>query len=69
MRLKGLFEPLGNNKDFEKILNSINNKRYPINVNGASESGKSYLLYGIYEGIDSSLILAHLKSPEIASIL
>ena len=68
MRLKGLFEPLGNNKDFEKILNSINKKRYPINVNGASESGKSYLLYGIYEGLDSSLIICTNSDIEAKNI-
>ena len=68
MRLKGLFEPLSSNKEFEKILNSIEEKRYPININGTSESGKSYLLYGIYENLDSSILICTNSDMEAKNI-
>lgn len=57
MRLKGVLEPLNSDNNFNKILESIKGKRYPVNINGASESGKSYIIYGIYEKMDSSLII------------
>lgn len=57
MRLKGVLEPLNRHNSFNKILESIKGKRYPVNINGVSESGKSYIIYGIYENIDSSLII------------
>ncbi|NLZ34299.1 MAG: transcription-repair coupling factor [Clostridiales bacterium] len=57
MRLKGVLEPLNSYNNFNKILESIKGKRYPVNINGLSESGKSYIIYSIYENIDSSLII------------
>ena len=51
MRLKqGIRNPLNSDNNFNKILESIKGKRHSVNiVNGASESGKSYIIYGIYE--------------------
>ena len=36
MRLKGLIEPLKNSTEFQNIISSIENKKYPIGIYGAS---------------------------------
>ena len=53
MRLKGVLQPLSENSTFNEIISSIKNKKYPISINGLSDSGKSYGIYGIYEKIDN----------------
>ncbi|WP_300386455.1 transcription-repair coupling factor [Clostridium sp.] len=57
MRLNGVLQPLNTDKSFNKILSSIKSNRYPININGISDSGKSYIVYGVYENIDESILL------------
>ena len=48
MRLKGLMEPLINSKEFNNIISSISDNKC-IEVEGLSQSSKSYILNGIYE--------------------
>ena len=57
MRLKGLLKPLESSDNFRKIIKDIKNNTYPININGVSESGKSYILDTIYENLESSLVI------------
>ena len=52
--------PLQLNDEFKKIKRSIEGHKYPVGIYGLSESGKSYLLYGVYEETDKGmLILTH----------
>ena len=57
MRLKGLLEPLEDSREFNSILESIEQKRFPIGIYGASESGRGYIVDGIFENIDKSIVI------------
>lgn len=57
MRLQGLLQPLKENNKFIEIIESLNNKKYPINIFGLSESGKSYILDGIFNEINNSIVV------------
>ena len=57
MRLQGLLQPLQENNKFITAINSIKNKRFPINISGLSDSGKSYIIDGIFNEIDNSLVI------------
>lgn len=60
MRLKGLIKPVEDSFEFKDIVTSFENKKFPIGVFGLSESGRSYLIYTLYENLDKSfLILTH----------
>lgn len=60
MRLNGLMKPLKASNQFKDILKNVENKMYPIGVYGLSESAKNYLVNGVYEQLDKSiLILTH----------
>jgi len=60
MRLSGLMKPLRESNQFKEILKNIEKKVYPIGVYGLSESAKNYLVNGVYEQLDKSiLILTH----------
>ena len=41
MRLKGLLQPLKESDKFVQVINSIKNNKFPINISGLSDSGKS----------------------------
>ena len=57
MRLKGLIKPLENSDKFKEIIKDINSNRHPVNIYGVSESGKSYILDGIYENLETSVVI------------
>ena len=57
MRLKGLMDPLLNSKEFKEVTNGIINERYPISINGVSESGRGYIINGLYESLDKPLFI------------
>ncbi|MFT8347723.1 transcription-repair coupling factor [Clostridium saccharoperbutylacetonicum] len=57
MRLKGLIEPLENSIEFQNIIGSFENKKFPVGIYGASESGRGYIISGIFENIDKSMII------------
>ena len=40
MRLQGLLQPLQENDKFITVINSIKNKKFPINISGLSDSEK-----------------------------
>lgn len=53
-------KPLQINNEFKKIKRCIESNKYPVGIQGLSESGKSYLLFAIYEEIKNSmLVLTH----------
>ncbi len=68
MRLKGVLQPLRESSTFNEIISSINNKKYPININGLSDSGKSYSIFGIYENINSPMIILTHSDMEAKNI-
>lgn len=56
MRLGGLMQPLVNNEKFLKILSYIDKQKL-FEVQGLSDSSKSYLLSSIYEETKGSLVV------------
>lgn len=68
MRLKGVLQPLSENSTFNEIISSIKNKKYPISINGLSDSGKSYGIYGVFEKIDSSMVILTHSDMEAKNI-
>ncbi|MBK1809584.1 transcription-repair coupling factor [Clostridium sp. YIM B02505] len=57
MRLNGLMEPLNNSANFQKVKSNIDRDRYPFSTYGVSESGKGYLISGIFENSDKSIVV------------
>ena len=57
MRLQGVMEPLKDNMKFKSITEKISEKTFPINIYGISESGKSYIINGIFEENDNSMVV------------
>lgn len=57
MRLDGLLEPLKESREFTYLLNDINKDKYPIGVFGLSESGRSYLIKGVYDKLDKPILI------------
>lgn len=57
MRLKGLMQPLKSDKRFQDAALNIKNHEFPIEICGISESGKSYIINGLYEETDSPFLV------------
>lgn len=57
MRLNGIMEPLKLNGKFQSITESINNKIFPISINGISDSAKSFIINGLYDNLDKPLVV------------
>lgn len=68
MRLKGALQPLIDSSTFNEIIADIKNNKYPININGLSDSGKSYSIFGIYESINSSMVILTHSDMEAKNI-
>ena len=68
MRLKGLLEPLEDSREFKNILDGIEQKRFPIGIYGASESGKGYIIDGIFENIDKSMVIVTQSDMEAKNL-
>jgi transcription-repair coupling factor (superfamily II helicase) len=68
LRLKGLMTPLNLSEQFKNISKAIDNRNYPIGVYGLSESAKSYLLYGVFEEIDSKMLIVTHSDVEAKNI-
>ena len=56
MRLQGLINPLLNSDSFTSIKDSLNRNKN-LEINGLSESGKSYMINAIYEEQDKSMVI------------
>lgn len=60
MRLEGLIKPLKECREFNTIISDIQRRRFPIGVFGLSDSSRSYLIDGLFEEMDETvLILTH----------
>ncbi|WP_123054827.1 transcription-repair coupling factor [Clostridium sp. JN-1] len=60
MRLQGLLKPLINSRNFKILIDSLEKGNFPISIYGTSESGRSYIIDGVYDEIDKPiLILTH----------
>lgn len=68
MRLKGALQPLIDSSTFNEIIADIKSNKYPININGLSDSGKSYSIFGIYESINSSMVILTHSDMEAKNI-
>lgn len=68
MRLKGVLQPLRENSTFNEIITSIKDNKFPININGLSDSGKSYSIFSIYNEIDSPMIILTNNDMEAKNI-
>ena len=56
MRLQGLINPLLNSDSFTSIKDALNRNKN-LEINGLSESGKSYMINAIYEEQDKSMVI------------
>ncbi|MFT5874271.1 MAG: transcription-repair coupling factor (superfamily II helicase) [Clostridium sp.] len=68
MRLSGLMKPLKDSNQFKDIVKNIDKKIYPIGVYGLSESAKNYLVNGVYEQLDKSLLILTHSDVEAKNI-
>lgn len=57
MRLQGVMNPLKIDSKFKKVLESIEKEQFPIDINGLSDSGKSYIINGIFDECNNSLVI------------
>ena len=57
MRLHGVMQPLKTCEKFQVLLENIANKSFPIDIYGVSDSGKSYIINGIYEENNNSMVV------------
>ena len=57
MRLKGLMRPLEESSNFSEVIGCLQNGQLPINLSGLSDSGKSYVINGIFEKVDNSIVV------------
>ncbi|WP_238900301.1 transcription-repair coupling factor [Clostridium sp. YIM B02500] len=68
MRLKGLLEPLESSLEFQDIIQGIESKRYPIGIYGASESGRGYIISGIFENTNRSIVIVTQSDMEAKNL-
>lgn len=57
MRLKGLMRPLEESSNFSEVIGCLQKGQLPINLSGLSDSGKSYVINGIFEKVDNSIVV------------
>ena len=57
MRLQGVMSPLKTDSKFKEVLESIEKEQFPIDINGLSDSGKSYIATGIFNECENSLVI------------
>ena len=61
-------KPLKESSQFKDILENIEKRIYPIGVYGLSESAKNYLVNGVYEQLDKSLLILTHSDVEAKNI-
>jgi transcription-repair coupling factor (superfamily II helicase) len=57
MRLQGLIDPLINDPKFKNVMKDINERQFPFQVNGLSDSGKAYFIYSVFNKSDKSIFI------------
>ena len=68
MRLKGLMNPLKESSEFNEIINYLQGNKYPINISGVSKSGKSFIVNGIFEELNESMVIITSSEMEAKNI-
>lgn len=68
MRLRGILEPLKNSTEFQSILKDVENKKYPIGIYGASESGRGYIIGGLFDSIEKSMVIVTQSDMEAKNL-
>ena len=68
MRLKGALQPLIDSSTFNEVIADIKSNKYPININGLSDSGKSYSIFGIYDNVNSPMVILTHSDMEAKNI-
>ena len=56
MRLKGVIKPLEENESFKRLMSDIEAKKV-VEVEGLSDSSRSYLISCLYENNDKSIAI------------
>ena len=69
MRLEGLMKPIRESDKFKNIMNEIFKGRFPVGVYGLSESARSYLIYGVFEALDSPVLIVTHSDVDVISAL
>ncbi|GIM30190.1 transcription-repair-coupling factor [Clostridium polyendosporum] len=57
MRLKGLMAPLMECEEFGEVLSNIEMNKFPISICGLGDSGRNYLIDGVFEKVDKSIVV------------
>lgn len=57
MRLDGLMKPFKTDKKYKELMTQIEDEKFPIGIYGVSESARSYIIDGIYEGVDKPMFI------------
>lgn len=68
MRFEGIFKPLEESKEYAQIIDNINEKNFPIDIYGLSESGRWYMIQAIFENFDKSVVIATHSDMEARNI-
>ncbi|MDP4144514.1 MAG: transcription-repair coupling factor [Bacillota bacterium] len=68
MRLRGLMQPLMASREFKSIISSAEKQRFPVGIFGLSESARSYLINGMYEELDRSILVVSDSDVEAKNI-
>ena len=57
MRLKGLMDPLIENNSFKELSNYLEDRKFPFEVNGLSDSGRAFMINSIFLKEDRSMVI------------
>jgi len=68
MRLKGLMCPLIESTNFKNVLSAINKRKFPIEITGLADSGRSYFIDGLYENNTKSILVLTNSDVEAKNI-
>ncbi|GKX68723.1 transcription-repair coupling factor [Inconstantimicrobium mannanitabidum] len=68
MRLDGIMIPLLESKEFMQIQSMIKERKFPIGINGLSESGKSYFVSALFGSSEKSIVVVTHSDYEARNI-
>ena len=57
--MRALIEPLNQYDEYRKIREDLENRSYPIQISGCTDSQKSHLIYALGQGAGCRLILTY----------
>lgn len=68
MRLKGVLQPFIKSIQFQSIKKNMEKEKYPIGIDGLSESSKAYLAYSIFQEENKSMLIVASNDVEAKNI-